>query len=506
MKQILLLSTLLLLLTTSCSDFLDVQNPNAVSSETYFASETDVEKAVFSAYLAIRSNSCLGETSDLYTEERSDNEGRNDNQSNAGEPFQFNDFSLLPSNTYLKTHWTALYSAISRANYVLSGIDKVTFTSEDKKNYYKSEALFIRALVYFHLVRKWGDIPMTTQYLTTDEDIKANTFRVKKELVYEQIVNDLLAALNSSIPNIQTAANKGRTCKAAINGLLGQVYLTMGSTLTENKQQNFQNAKKYLTDAYNMKTFTTLSSIPYSDVFNVDKKNTCPEIIFQIVYKQGDQNYASTVAARNQSKGETINSKKTSSGQGTFVKPDLVYEYEDKDIRKDYSVKYANDAVAKAWFITKYRDTSDAAGVNGYGGNDFILMRFADIILMLAEVNMNLANEAEAIQYLDQVRTRAGLTSYAVSNADPTYHSKYPTLKLAILHERRVELAFENHRWYDLIRCFSAEELVKYMQSKTQDNYGIAKLSNFGTKDIYYPIPFDEWKLDPEKMYQNPGY
>ena len=507
MKRIILYSLFMFMMfVTSCDEFLDEPNPNAIPSESYFTSAIDFEKAVNGIYQSIRSNNCLGEGSNLFSEERSDNSGRLDNQSNAGEPFQFTDFSLLPSNTYLKTHWSALYSTVSRTNFVISEIDKVPFADENQRTNFKSEALFIRALTYFHLVRKWGDVPMTTYFLEDYNDIVSKTSRVKKELVYDQITQDLEEALNSTLPNIQPVGGKGRTCKAAINGLLGQVYLTMGATLSENKQINFQKAKKYLEDAYNMRAFTVLSAIPYTDVFSVEKKNTCPEIIFQIVYKQGDPVYYSPLASRNQSKGETVNSLKISSGQGTFVNPDLIKEYEPNDLRQTFSVKYANDPAAKAWFITKYRDISSSAGVNGYGGNDFILMRFADIILMLAETNQYLGNTAEAINYLDQVRTRAGLPLYATADLDPAYHSRYPTLKLAILHERRVELAFENHRWYDLIRFFTAEELVSYMQSKSQSDYGISRLTNCGTKDIYYPIPFDEWKLDPEKMYQNPGY
>lgn len=90
--------------------------------------------------------------------------------------------------------------------------------------------------------------------------------------------------------------------------------------------------------------------------------------------------------------------------------------------------------------------------------------------------------------------------------SDNTYKALYPTLKLAILHERRVELAFENQRWFDLLRFFTPEEMKSYIRNKDQNDYGISNLQNFGTKDIYYPIPFDEYKLDPEKMWQNPGY
>ncbi len=69
-----------------------------------------------------------------------------------------------------------------------------------------------------------------------------------------------------------------------------------------------------------------------------------------------------------------------------------------------------------------------------------------------------------------------------------------------------MELAFENHRWFDLLRTFNPAELVAYMKTKSQADFGIAKLSDFGTKDYDYPIPFDEYKLNPDKMYQNPGY
>ncbi|UTA68256.1 MULTISPECIES: RagB/SusD family nutrient uptake outer membrane protein [Emticicia] len=508
MKKLSILLILVALVSSSCEDYLEIENPNAIASDKYFSSEIDVQKAVAGIYTAIRSNSALGETSDLYSEERSDNAGRTDNQSSAGTPFQFTNFTLVPTNPEMTGHWNALYTIVSRANYVLSNVDNtaIKFTDEKNRAIYKSEALFLRALAYFHLVRKWGDVPMVTKFMASYDEIVASTFRVEKGLVYAQIVDDLTKALNADLPNIQPASGKGRTCKAAINGLLGQVYLTMGSVLADNKTANFTKAKQYLEAAYAMRTFGQLSDIPYADVFDVNKKNTNPEIIFQIVYKQGDQNYASGIAYRNQSIGETINSKRPSTGRGFFVNPDLVNEYEAGDIRKDFSVKWADHASAKAWFVTKYRDVSEAAAANGWGGNDFILMRYADIVLMLAEVNERLGNNTEAISYLNQARKRAGLPDYAASDA--AYHAKYPTLKLAILHERRSELAFENHRLFDLLRAFgdNPQGFVNYLKSKNPADYGISDLKNVSTKDVYFPIPFDESKLDPVKMYQNPGY
>lgn len=511
MKKNIILSTTLaisLLSFSSCEDFLTQENPNKIAAESYFKTENDAERALNGAYQALRSDNCLGEGSTMFTEERSDNMGRLDNQSSSGEPFQFTDFSLLPSNTYLKNHWVAMFTAVTRSNFLLSHIDDVTFEDEATRTNYKAEAKFIRALVYFHLVRKWGDVPLVTSYLTTPDEINDNTFREKKEVVYAQIVKDLEEALSSNtLPDIQPESGKGRTCKASISGLLGQVYLTMATTLSDgNKDTYLRNAKNNLEACYNMRKFGSLNEIPYQDVFDVSKKSTCPEIIFQIVYKQGDQDYYSSIAADNQAKGETINSQKKSTEAGNYVNTDIVKEYEETDFRKEWSVKYAEDPVAKSYFITKFRDISDAAGTLGYGGNDWILMRYADIILMLAEVNMYLGDETAAISYLDEVRSRAGMPAYAEMQSDPSYKSKYPSLKQAILHERRVELAFENHRWFDLLRFFTTNELADYIHNKNQDDYGISNIKNFGSKDIYYPIPFDEYKLAPERMYQNPGY
>ncbi len=509
MKNSIVIATVcvaLITLISSCSDYLVQENPNKVAASSFFQTTNDVDRAVNGIYLALRSNSCMGEGSFLYTEERSDNMGRLDNQSNAGEPFQFTDFSLLPSNTYLKTHWAAIYIPITRANYVLTYIDNVVFTNNDQKENYKAEAKFVRALVYAQIVRKWGDVPLVTEYLTTEADINSNTFREKKETVYQQIITDLKDALASTLPNIQPEAKKGHACKAAVNVLLGEVYLTMAATITDNRQSNLENARTYLTAAYNMRKFGSLSEIPYADVFNVDKKSTCPEIIFQIVFKQGDKTYYSSIAADTQAKNETTNSLKKTNGAGMFVNPDLVKEYESDDLRKAWSVKYANDPVAKSWFITKFRDTSSAASALGYGGNDFILMRYADVILMLAEVNLYLGDIPAATNFLNEVRARSQRPLYAAMLANPDYSAKYPTLKLAILHERRVELAFENRRWFDLLRFFNDAELKAFMTGKSQDDYGISNLKNFGTKDRFYPIPFDEYKLNPEKMWQNPGY
>lgn len=500
--------SLALLLFSSCKkDFLEQTSPNGISIERNFQTQNDIVLAVNGTYQALRSSNCIGENARLWTDDRSDDVNTTDNQSNNGEPFQFTSFSLVSSNTYLFSHWTALYIPISRANLVLSSIDKVKLSSDSIKTQYVAEMKFIRAYMYFNLVREFGDVPLVTEVLSDAEQTAALTVRASREQVYAQIVQDLKDVAASNLPVVQPLANKGRVSLQAANGLLGQVYLTMATTLeATNASTHLNDAKTYLTACYNMRTFNSLSDIPYADVFDVNKKGTCPEIIWQIVYLQGDPTYSSNLAANNQAKGETINSQVISTGAGGTLTLDLQKEFEAADIRTDFSIKYAANPAVQSYFITKFRDASAAAGRLGYGGNDFIIMRYADIILNLAEVYMYLGDNTTAIRFLNITRARAGRPDYAAMQNNPVYTAKYPTLKLAILHERRIELAFEHHRWHDLLRFFNPTDLVTYFHSKSQADYNNSPLNNFTTKDYFFPIPLNETNLNPSKMYQNPGY
>lgn len=511
MKNKLLIPVLLagIVFSTGCKkEFLEQQSPNSISIDQNFRSENDVALAVNGAYQALRSSNAIGEGAQIWTDDRSDDVNTTDNQSNNGEPFQFTAFALSPSNTYLYSHWVALYTPVSRANLVLSVIDKISFANEATKDQYKAEMKFIRALMYFNLVREFGGVPVVTENVTSPEKATALTFRETRENVYAQIIKDLKEAAGSSLPVVQTAANKGKVSLQAVNALLGQAYLTLAASGADgaNATANFNNAKTYLLACFNQKTFNNLSDIPFADVFDVTKKTTNPEIIFQIPYKQGDAAYSSSLARNNQAKGETINSLATSTGAGGTLTADLVKEFETGDVRTSFSIKFAANVSVQDYFITKFRDASAAAGTLGYGGNDFPLIRYADIILNLAEVSLYLGDNVNAIKYLDMVRARAARPGYAAMLLVPAYTAKYPTLKLAILHERRIELAFEHHRWHDLVRFFNPTELVAYIKLKAQADYNNSPLTNISAKDYYFPIPLNETKLDPVKMNQNPGY
>jgi hypothetical protein len=112
---------------------------------------------------------------------------------------------------------------------------------------------------------------------------------------------------------------------------------------------------------------------------------------------------------------------------------DLLNEFEATDPRLAFSVKYA--PAVSGYYITKFRDASATASTLGYGGNDWILIRYADVILNLSEAYLGLADNVNAIKYLDMVRARAAMPSYATMLLNANYALNYPTLKLAILHE-----------------------------------------------------------------------
>ena len=230
--------------------------------------------------------------------------------------------------------------------------------------------------------------------------------------------------------------------------------------------------------AWNVKPFTNLKDIPYTDLFDKDAQTFCPENIFQVMYKGGNSSLASNYAYIFQPTSQTgLTSQK--SGTGNNIPTDeMMGTYEAGDIRKAISCGTSQNVN----YVKKYTDLDD---VNGYGANNWIVLRYADVALMLAEVKMHLG-ESDAASYLNMVRERAGLDDYSGSN-----------LRDAILHERRVELAYEGQYWYDLLRLYSRQELLNHMKAKNP---------NFSEKDFLLPVPYDEHKLDPVRMYQNEGY
>lgn len=479
------ISAILLMLVAlcgnSCSDFLDEQNPNRIPAETFYSTEQDITFAANGAYTILRAGGYYGGM--FYcTDIRSGSTRVGDPGGSNGTNFEFENYTLKTDNSRLKTCWADIYKGITRSNIVLDKIDGIPFADEGNKSRIKAEMFFLRGLAYFNLVVQWGDVPVVTTELKTLNEIREHTKRDPKSEVYNLIKSDFTAVIGSSLPNLQTGAGIGRASKAAAHALLGKMLLhkAADADFAAERQANLTEAKTHLETAWAMRPFTSLSSISYADVFDKTKQTTCPEILFMVMFQGGNSAAGSNYNYTFQPNGpNNIGLTSRRSGGGVNLPTDaMMNEYEPLDPRKDISAGTAN-----GWNYTKkYTDLDDD---NGYGANKWIVIRYADVALLLAEVKMHLG-ESDAVGYINEVRSRAGLGATAIAN-----------LRDAIVHERKVELAFEGQSWHDLLRLYSRDELLAMKRAENP---------NFAVKDFLLPIPYDEHKLDPERMYQNEGY
>ncbi|MDR2953469.1 MAG: RagB/SusD family nutrient uptake outer membrane protein, partial [Prevotella sp.] len=476
MKMYYILTAILLLIASGCSDFLDESDPNSIPSNLFYETEADVLYGANGAYAALRGNGYY-KNMYLYSDVRAGNSTLQDTGASSGVLYQFANYSLMTDNSYIKDHFADLYKCITRTNEVLASAEKVSFKNEDTRNKVIAEMHFLRGLTYAHLVFQFGDVPIVTIPLRTKGEIWAHTKRDPKAQVYDLIISDLQITVNSKLPDLQTGNGVGRASRAAANGILGKVYLMKAadSDFASEREANLKAAEKHLETAWAVKPFVSLNDIPYGDIFDKDKQATCPEILFQVMYQSGSSALSSNFNYIFQPSAQT-GLTSVRSGSGNNIPTDnLMNEYETSplDLRKDISVGISKNVN----YTKKYTDLDDP---NGYGENDWIIIRYADIALMLAEVKMHLDDNTAAISYLNIVRNRAGLTDYIGSD-----------LREAIRKERRVEFAQEGQYWYDLLRLYSKSELITLM--KTQN-------SNFTEKDFLFPIPYDEHKLDPKRM------
>ncbi|MCS3282743.1 RagB/SusD family nutrient uptake outer membrane protein [Bacteroides salyersiae] len=360
-----------------------------------------------------------------------------------------------------------------------------------RKAEYKAEARFLRALSYYNLSQLFGDVPIVDKQLNSEAEVLKYGRRPIAE-VYDFIVKDLKFVTQSQLPDNWgfdgSNPNFGRASKTAGYALLGKVYLTMAKRLNNGATQDYlQPAKEALDAAYSARPFGELKDIAYGKVFGV-ANITCNEIIFQVMYLQGTDE--GSYFAKNFQPLSATGIISQSQGLGDNIpENDLIQEYETGDMRKVVSYK----TYGTTPYVNKYVDLGDS---QGRGGSCWIVLRYADVILMLAEVNEALGLEPEAITYIDMIRTRAKLKSY--EQAPESYKNDYPTIKDVILHERRIELAFENHRWFDLLRFYKPDDLVKFLNDKSVQ--GCSK------RDLLLPIPWREVSINPSGMYQNDGY
>lgn len=467
MKKSLMLGTALGLLlgTSACTDNLYQEPQTSKVIGSFLRNETEVEEYVNAVYGTLQATGLYGLYLPAITEIPSDNTFDEVPANDDGIYGQLDQFTTIPSNAIVTSVWQASYQGIQRANVVLGRIDAVSYASATTKQARVGEMKFIRALLYFNLVRLYGDVPLVTQE-TTDPNTYFGQGRTAKALVYSQVVADLTEAIQG-LPAATT--QPGRVIKTAAQALLAKVYLT---------QQSYAAALPLL-QAVVSSGRHALQANP-ADVFSLTNENNS-EIIFAVQFASGvNGNSEGSIAFQQFSPSGTV-----SGAKGHNLPARALYSlYAATDRRRGTYV-----AVTSAG--TPFLRKLTAPAVVTDGGSNAVVLRYADVLLMLAEVQTELNSLPEAAANLSLVRTRAGLAATAANTpAD---------LRAAIALERRLELIGEGHRWFDLLRTGTA---VSVMNSFFQASN---ILTTIGPNNLLMPVPQSQVNTDPSIL-QNPGY
>ncbi|WP_147676600.1 RagB/SusD family nutrient uptake outer membrane protein [Algibacter pacificus] len=484
--KLLLLVTLIL--TNSCSeDFIDLSPKSNANVETFFKNQEDIERAINGSYSALTLSGVYGTSMPILGELRSDNAEMGSTASSRANYYALSEFRTQATFSLYEDTWDDHYEGISRVNLILSKIEDISMDENDKKRI-KGECTFLRGIFYFNLVRVFGAVPLVTKNLTSIEE-SYSYGRNEVQEVYEQIVEDFSYA-KETLPVSVNEDEIGRATQGAALAMLGKVYLTIG---------NYNSAKEKLIELIQTGRYKLLDN--YADLWDVSKENHA-ESIFDVQMEASDTyDTASNYAERFFPYGYVNMGVITASGGYNIPTEDMIAAYETGDIRKNISIQESwtsgDDEITglEGRFCTKY---SDFPANTASGSDDnWPVIRYADVLLMYAEALNEIGYQAngEAFKYLNLIRNRAGLLDKTSNNSNPELLiSNQEEFRLALEQERRVELAFEGHRWFDLVRTKRAIEVM------SSQNGGI---SNY---QLLYPIPQSQIDVNPDKIKQNPEY
>ena len=469
---------------SSCSDFLE-QNPQTDLSENdFYKTADDILSAVNGVYSSLQEGDIYGNWY-VFGEIPSDNT-RNQLSGSVTTQNEFDQFYIDTQNSMIANFWKAAYKVINRTNTVLGRIDGIEINTE-LANRYKLECKFIRALMYFNLVRVYGDVPLVLKEISISESY--DILREPKENVYNQIIADLKEA--QGLPVSYSTAEDGRATQGAAKALLANVYMTL---------HKYAEAETILAEIINSGRYSLLENTPgslnidgYKNVFSPVNHNS-EEGIFEIQFLKGGygegSNYANNFAPENSGTNVVAVG---GTGGNNIPEMDIYNAYEEGDLRRDFSMSlgYYDNRKNNEWVESRYVcKFMDVPYQNNDASNNYPVIRYADVILMYAEALNQNGKTAEACKYLNMTRRRG--FGYQTTETSPVDLQTTDKAQFALMveQERRVELAFENHRWFDLIRTGRAVEVMR------------SKGFSLNETNLICPIPQKQIDVNP-KLTQN---
>jgi len=479
MKEILKYILLASVFFTSCKkSFIDLKPVSTASVDDVYKTDKDFQDAVVGIYATLRNQY---QDFWIFGDLRADDSWHA--LGNDAFLVSVNTFSMSSSAALMINSWRNYYKMINRANMVLTRIAGADPAIVINKDQYIAQAEFLRAIAYFDLVRIWGDVPLITEPIEIADGYK--TPREKAEKIYSQVIIPDLLDAESKLPAKYTGVNVGRATKGAAASILGRVYLTI---------KDFTNAEIKLQEVTTM-GYALLNN--YNDLFDYTKDEHHSEYIFDIEYQDGGLGLGSGFSNKflPKSAGSAADVfYGVKGGAGEQNTPTLAFydAFAPTDKRRDVTVSkgyYDNNGVFQgfiqiATFTKKYLAVTSA--INDSKVN-WKVIRYADVLLMYAEVLNENGKTSQAIPYLNQIRKRAGLPEYDLTLSKDDTRNK-------IYQERRFELGMEGVRWFDLIRTGRALDVM----------------APFGMKpyNTVWPIPLIEIQIinDPAVLPQNPSY
>jgi hypothetical protein len=470
-KNIIILIAVSAIALSSCKKILDTEPKQSISAEGALSNLVGVKGLLTNAYSALYQSGLYGRDVIVQSETLSDNCRIAVSNSNrfVGE------YNNTPRSHF--DDYATIYPIINKCNLVIDNIDAVSDATAAQKASTKGQALFLRAMLYHTLVCEYAynpkqiingfdlGVPLQVKGVSAVSQVDLSP-RAKVSAVYDQIKADL----NAAILLLDNTGAKIFASKAGAQALLSRVAL-----YNQEYQSSVDNATAAINSGF--ATFVTTATVAgYQSIFN---QKISPESLFEINMEVSESNGTNSIQNIYARLG---NSSTSASGYGDVIpSASMLAAYDPADIRKAAELVAVNKSGENIFWIQKYPGSGGQ-----YGVDNIRIVRISEMYLNRAEAYARLggaANEVLALADLNKIRNRAGLPSIVATGT---------ALVNAIFNERRVELAYEGHRWFDLMRI--GANVVK-------DN-GTLLYTDFR---ILPPIPQAELDINPN-LVKNPGY
>jgi len=487
----------------SCKKYLDLQPSDGIIGAAYWQTKEQVQASVIGCYASLlgspnsvsSTSRSLAESFFIWGELRADMLGTTTATTN--EELDVMNVNILPTNSI--SNWRSVYQTINYCNTVIDFAPQVltkdlTYT-QASLNGSLAEVKALRALMYFYLVRSFGDVPLVLKSTASDTQI-GPIAKTSKDSVLMQIVQDLKEAEPDAVYSFgDKPSDKGRITKYTINAIQADVYLWM---------EKYPECVAACNKIINSNQFGLIDGSVATTWFNTMYVNgNSNESIFEFQFDNQRQNtFYNLLGAPNRHLAASSNSKIISDlVQVDVADPNL------RDLRGDSSSLRTTDNII--WkYIGLAHDNKTTRATNNYTSH-WIVYRYADVLLMKAEATNQLGNGADALGLVKQVRDRG--RALGLTNTSPGVNDKDGIADLILL-ERAREFAFEGKRWYDLLRNARRENyrrlsiLTTMVSSTVSADRQQSAIAKFKDPNCHYlPIYAYELQTDP-LLVQNPFY